>query len=469
MVKEYLDHLNIEYSFKTYEVEKSHLKKFFEFLTTNFPQIQKIRDLNNDVVIKFIQTQKEVINIRGTKNTNATINHRVQALEKMLKYHRDNGKYQIPDNVTTKYDYLREPKKYPKYESKEEIFRVIIAIKEALKDKKYEEEFQELCVLLILIDSGRRVHEVLTLKYNCLRKGRVVFHKCKHRKTTIPIVGETTLNAIRIAKEYSRKINKMIYSKYDQFKVRRLFPSKNTKGRTLLSRDSVDQLFKLIQIENSIVDNSGKPMYTLHDNKRNFVTNLLAAKVTPEEIAQYLNQNTNSLLPYEVNNEFAITTLKSVEERGLLIGESDSNQKSNEQNPILELIQNVDIVSRHKENLLHSINNTKDTVPLFLGICVDNTNVEVCGDLVCMACEEYRTDNIEEFEKYAIRLFRFIYQNRRHNSTKKIENQLYKALENIYLNIENTKIKDYEVKIKRLKKEARRRVENDKRAEDGAS
>lgn len=456
-LNEYADFLKGSHSHRTYVTEMSHLRAVLNYLYKFQPNINRLSDINNKVIVEFIKNQQEIINCFGRKNKNATINHRIQALQKMLMHFKRFGKYYITDNIITKYDYLREPKTYPKYIAKKDIFRVILAVKNAIKNEVYSSQLQELYIILVIIDTGRRISEVRHLKYNCLINGKVIFHKTKNGKPSYQTVGETTINAILKSKEYASKIKKQIYSDFDKQKIRRLFPSMKKLGRTLISGEAVSNVFKKIQIGNGIVDDKNDPLYTLHDNKRNFVTNMLAANVGPEEIAKHLNQNINTLLPYEVNNEIAIETLKIVQSKRLLLGESFDNRTNNEDenNEIIKLINNTDVVIRHKENLIQYINRPQDAFPLFMGMCTDNDNVDVCGDLVCMACETYKPENIDEFEKYAIKVLRYANEHKRFGNMKKVESQLFKALNNVYMGIENISHNSFKQKIKEIKREAK--------------
>ncbi|HYE83725.1 MAG TPA: tyrosine-type recombinase/integrase [Clostridia bacterium] len=449
-----------EYS--KYKYEKtivSHIRAFFNYLWDYFPDIDMIQKLNNRHIEAFIENQKTTINIRGKTNSSATINHRLEALDKMLEYYRTEYKLNIPV-VITKYDKLKEPMKYTKYESREDIFNLI----QAIANSDYGSEYiQHKMVLLILVDTGRRIHEVLCLKYDCYKDGQVYFHKTKNGFSGWQIVGETTINAIRVLKEaYANDIQTRIYSRIDKHKVRRLLPSKYYKGKSVLSYEAVSDFFNRIQIDNDIIDENGKPRYSLHDTKRNFVTCMLGAGVKPKEIADYLHQKANSLIPYEVNNEFAVKTLKSVETKGLLLGNSIYGNSQIEKNSaILELLKDVDIVTRHRVNLMTQINRPKSVMPLSLGSCTDYYSFSECGDLICIACDEFKADSLDDFIAYSKKMFRYVLSYKRDLKVNEIENKLLISLKKAYERMELNDKEAFESLIKKIKKSTKREMEAD--------
>lgn len=140
-----------------------------------------------------------------------------------------------------------------------------------------------------------------------------------------------------------------------------------------------------------------------------------AAGIKPERIAEFLCQEIDTLIPYEVSNQMAVETLKRVEEKGLLIGKSFNKTKKEEKNPILLLLDNFDVVQKNKENFIQKINNPKEAMSLSLGECMEPSNYDVCGDLFCMACDEYNPNNLEEAYEFGIKMMKFCYVNKRKN------------------------------------------------------
>lgn len=445
---------------RTISTELSHLREFFNFLNDCYPDISRFLNLNNSHIREFIKEQKSKINIQKKHNTNETINHRLEALRSMLNYYNNMGKYTTRKNIITKYDLLKETNTYPVYRSEKEIFKLINTV---INDKPTTDTHKQcrLC-LIILIDTGRRVHEVLCLNYNSLEGNNVYFHKTKQNEPTWQNVGEATINSIKeLKEEYARNIKSGIYSRYDNMTMRRLFPSYKYKGTAILSKDTVSRYFDKIQIENGLIDDKGEPIYTIHDNKDNFVSNLLGAGVSAEGIAKFLNQKTDSLLPYEVNNQAAVNTLKRVEEKGLLIGDSYNKDLEEDDSEIVSLLREVDVINRNKQNLILKINNPKEAMPLAMGYCTDYTNFEICGDLICLACDEFETDSYEEFLRYALKMYNYIYQFRRDEVVKSIEDRLLGALEKVYNKLDVTHKKEFKIVIREIKKEAREELKKD--------
>jgi len=445
-------------SINTINIELSHIRSFLNFLYEYYPEVNKFSMLDNEHVRQFIKEQKTKPNMFNRQNSNATINHRLQALKKMLNYLNSMDKFNIKQNVVTEYDMLREPKVYTKYRSEQEILETINAI----ANSKVEDKLQMQCklALIIMVDTRRRVSEVLNLRYDCYENGRVFFHKTKHNKPSWQVVGQATIDAIMKLKEYAKYIKTEIYSPDDNQKNRRLFPSAHDKGISVLSRDSVDRFFTKIQIDNKIVDKNGEAKFTLHDNKRNFIACMLNAGVSAESIAKFLNQETNSLIPYEVNNDKAIRTLKSVEEKGLLIGKNHYKSFEEKNNEILKLIKDVNVINRNKQNLIFRLNNPREIMPLAFGYCTDYTNFEICGDLICLACDEFQSDSLEDFAKYSLKMYKYIYQFKRDKIVKKIESKLLLSLEKVYNNIKAVNKEDFKTILRKIKKKAREEVKS---------
>jgi integrase len=459
-IEEYVKNLQSEKSIKSLRTVSSHLRTFFNFLYQEYPEVDQLSKLTNKHIEEFISNQKNLKNFMSKTNTSATINNRIYVIKQMLEFFRRRNKYNIPNNIISRYDTLKEPKTYTKSTSQSEILKLIKAIQSVDTHGKF---MQHKMALIILIDTGRRIHEVLSLELNCLRNGKVYFHKTKNNNPGWQIVGEATINAIRILKEYANNIKSPLYSYLDGKIKRRLFPSKYRKGISILSIDAVTDFFNKIQIENNIVDDNSKPKYSLHDNKRNFVSCMLEAGVEPQEISSFLKQNVNSLVPYEVNNQKAIETLKKIEQKGLLIGNSYHKEIKKYDNPITKLLEDIDVVTRNKNNLIFKINNTKETMPLALGNCTDNSNFEICGDLVCLACDEFKTDSLKDFRKYAIKMYKYIYTYKRNNRVKKIEEKLNKALRKVYVKLNLNGNKTFQDEIKEIKKIARRENKKDEK------
>lgn len=442
-----------------YRGELSHIRSFLEFLNNNYGNIDEISKLNNQHITKYLEFQKCETNIRGKKNDNNTINNRIKAINRMLKFLKSTGKYNIEHNIITKYDRLRETENFHRYVSEDEIAKLVYSILNANVEEKYE---QHRAILTILLDTGRRIHEVLVLDFNCYKDGQVFFHKTKKGESNWQEVGETTINAIRVLKKYASKINTPIYSKIDGLTIRRLVPSKHYKGRYIISKETISDYFEKFQIKHNIINEGGTHKYKLHDLKRIFVSSLTNAGVSPEATAKFLDQDVNNIVPYEISNALPISTLKKVEKKGLLIGGGYNNNVIAKESQIEATLNEIDIVTRNTINLISKINNPSETLPQFLGYCIDNTNYETCGDLICIACDEFTTDSLEEFTKYAKKMYRYIYSYKRKEFTRKIEKRLMETLEKCYYNIKGESQNDFYEVIREIKKNARKDAEDEK-------
>lgn len=189
---------------------------------------------------------------------------------------------------------------------------------------------------------------------------------------------------------------------------------------------------------------------------------MLAAGVKPEEISKFLRQDVDSLIPYEVNNEIAIETLKKVEKKGLLMGKSfQKNSAIQEGNPIIDLLKDVNVIERNKQNMILKINNPKEVLPLSPGSCVDYNNFEICGDLICLACDEFRSDSLDDFYSYATKVCKYIYKYKRDKQIIKFEKKLLVALEKAYGNLLLDKKESFDIVIKKVRKIAREELKND--------
>lgn len=153
----------------------------------------------------------------------------------MIDYLRISKKYEIPKNIISNYDKLKEPVKVYKYISKEQIIKLSDAIK-GINENKY---MQYKMVLILTLDTGRRIHEILCLEYDCLVGNIIYFDKTKQGERYQQVAGEASMKAILKLKEYAKKIERELYSQYDGRMCRRLFPSMYKNGLSILSEDSI--------------------------------------------------------------------------------------------------------------------------------------------------------------------------------------------------------------------------------------
>ncbi|WP_026881453.1 tyrosine-type recombinase/integrase [Clostridium akagii] len=426
LLLKYTEYLNSVHPYKTVKTEISHLKSFFNFIYENYYEVREIEELDCFHIEQYINFQKNVINIRGKKNEPSTINHRIESVNKFFCFLREKIGISIKNNIITNYDKQKEYINFPRYKSKKEINILIKAISEIDEEKRLQEKM----VLVLLLDTGRRIHEILTLQYNCLKNDSIFFHKLKQGKPIWQKVGKTSVAAVLKLKEYSRNINTEIYSELDGKRYRRLIPSIYSRAKNVLSIAQIRKFFVELQIKNNIIDKKGNPIFTLHDNKRNFVSNMEAAGVSPEDIAIILGQGMESLLPYEINNSLAIETLLSVEKKGILIGKQkksndDSYYNKNEQF-IIDCLSNNDIITKNKINLIEKLQDPKKAIPLPIGECLDIDSIQSCSIILCITCQEFRImckEDIEIFEEFCFKMYKYIYTFKRNKEIQNLEKE----------------------------------------------
>lgn len=464
-LNEYLEEYGNKISSRTLKVNRSHLMVFLNYIADNFSYIKSIEGITNKHIVSFIEYQRNTKNIRGDINSLGTINNRLEAVENLWNYFIEESKYKVSMNIVTIYDKVKETKKHAKYIKKDDYNKLI----EALKNITSEEYLQLRIIIVILLSTGRRINEVLALQYDCLNpingKTNIYFHALKHDKPPInrPISESCKILVLK-AKKIAKKYTIALECKKDNLVVKRLFPSIDRKGMTLLSDTTVRKLFYKFQIENGIINEKGKPVFKIHDIKDTFVSNMLALGYSVIEISKFLQQNIESLIPYEANNEMAMKTLKLAEEKGLLIGSSFSKEEITDidnnkiKSKIISILKDTDVVSRHKENLIYKISNKSEVMPLALGECTDISSITECGPLVCLTCNEILPEDINVVESYFLKLYKHIYTNKRKQEIKGIEKQLNNAYCNIYINKEKMSEKEMKKRINLIKKKAREEI-----------
>lgn len=462
--KRYLNNYLIEIlntkALKTFRSTKSHLKSFFDFMEAKFPCINKIEELNNEHIREYINYLKITETYFKKPISPATINARLEECAKFFSYIERNVISIDSLKIITKYDKVREHKTLPKYVSKKDVLRLLEAINK-IDEEKY---IQEKLIIILMVDTGRRFHEVRVLSHSCLKDGNFIyFHKTKTGSTLMQKVGVLSVKAVLKAQKICSNINKEIYSKDDNMKIRRLFPAIKDKFRIIVGKRSVEKLFKDIQIKSGIVDYNNKPLFTLHDNKRNFISNMESSGVTAAEIAKLLNQSIETIAQYEVRNDKAIKVLKKIEEKGTLIGKEKEGNIKIEEERIYGILNQQEIIQKNRLNLIEKIQNPKEVVPLPLGQCTQIENILFCGQVFCMACDNYTlvTDNDKEaFKQFCEKFYIHMYMYRRDERIKEI----HKKFEEITKKVLTTnKIVDeinFNKYINEIKKQSRMKVGN---------
>lgn len=459
VVNEYMKQCRDTKATKTFRAIKSHLKNFFDFMEDKFPEIDKFNELTNEHIREYIKYLKKTKSQRNEELSPGTINGRIEECKRLFNYVEQNITGIGTMNIITKYDRVKEYKSLPKYTSKSDVIRLIKAINE-IDEEKY---MQEKLIIILMVDTGRRFHEVRCLSFSCLQDDNYIFfHKTKKGVSIKQKVGDISVKVVLKAQKICKDIDKDIYSKADGLKIRRLFASKKNFYRTLVSEFSVAAVFKEIQIKNGIVDYKNEPLFALHDNKRNFISNMESAGVTATELAKLLDQNINTIAQYEVRNDKAIRILKKLEEKGALIGRECTSNNKLQKESLYNILNQKEIIERNKINLIEKVQNPKEVIPLPIGECTNIEDILLCGQLFCMACENYTLINDkdkEKFEEFCEKFFIHMYMYKKDDRLKEIRRKFEEISNNILINNNIVSASDLKKYANGIKKRARIKVE----------
>jgi integrase len=458
-VKEYLGEIRRTKAVKTFRAIKSHLKNFFDFMEEIFPHINKFEELKNIHIQEYIKHLRKTKTYLKKSITPATINARLEVCINFFDYVEKNIDDVKSLKIISKYDKVKEYKTLPKYTSKKDVLRLLEAINK-IDEEKY---IQEKLIIILMADTGRRFHEVRVLSFSCLMDDNFIyFHKTKVGVAVNQKVGILSVKAVLRAREICCDIDKEIYSKDDNIKIRRLFPSVKDKFKTIVGKKTIETLFKDIQIENGIVDSKGEQLFTLHDNKRNFISNMESSGVTAVEIAKLLDQSIDTIAQYEVRNDKAIMVLKNLEERGILIGKQEDCSERIEEERIYDILNQKEIIERNRINLIEKVQNPKEVIPLALGQCTQIENILICGQIFCMACENYilvTEYDKEEFQQFCEKFYIHMYMYRREERIKEIHKRFEEITKKVLITnnmVDEINFKKY---MNEIKKKSRMKVD----------
>ncbi|MBD7910043.1 tyrosine-type recombinase/integrase [Clostridium cibarium] len=455
----YLKEIKTQKAIKTFRATKSHLKNFFDFMENEFQDVNKFEKLSNNHIREYINYLNKTKTCRKKSISPSTINARIEECAKLFNYIEQNISDVKSIKIITKYDKVKEYKMLPKYVSKKDVERLLKAINK-IDEEKYP---QEKLIIILMVDTGRRVHEICSLSYNCLRDNNYIFfHKTKKGVSINQKVGDLSVKAVLNAQKICSTVDNEMYSKIDNLKIRRLFASKKNKFRSIVSNTLITRIFKEIQIENGIVDCKNEPLFSLHDNKRNFISNMESAGITAVGIAELLDQKINTIVQYEVRNDKAINTLKDLERKGILIGKREENIDKIEKENVYDLLNDKDIIKRNNINLIEKMQNPKQVIPLPLGQCTQIENAWICGQLYCMACENYTllSDKDKEgFGKFCEEFYIHMYLYRKDERIKEIRRKFEEISKNVLINNNIVDASSLKKHINSIKKKSRMKVE----------
>lgn len=459
ITNEYLLQVKNTKARKTLRATRSNLKNFFDFMQEKLSNINEFSEIKNRHIKMYVKYLQEKKTYRGQNISPSTINARLEELQKLFRYVEEHFEGVDSLNIISRYDKVKEYNNFPKLISKKDMLRLIRAIGE-IDEERY---LQEKLILILMLDTGRRFHEVRVLSYSCLQgDNHIFFHKTKTGGAINQKVGPTCINAVLNAQKLCNHINKEIFSKVDNKKVRRLFPSIKDKCRTIVGEKAVADVFRDIQVKSGIVDHNNKPLFTLHDNKRNFISNMESAGISAPQIAKLINQNIKTIAQYEVRNDKATQILKEIEEKKVLVGKYEEHANKIERENIFNVLSQNDIIERNKINLIEKIQNPKEVIPLPFGECTQIENIVLCGQLFCIACENYKlfTDNDkEQFERFCFKFYIHIYMYKKNEKLKEIYNKFEQICKNVLINNNMIDTSNYKKYVNSIKKRARNEVE----------
>ena len=434
---------------KTCMTIKSHLKNFFDFLYKYYPKINQFNMLENKHIKEFCRVREEIDGV-----SNATINHGLDALKNFLYYVDNNSKLKLSvSDIITSYDKFKEYTTSVVYISKVDSKRLIKAIEKI--DSKYR---QEKLILYMLFITGRRFHEIQLLGYDCIDLDFLYIEKTKKGKKHKVKIDDLTIKFIKEAQRIVSQFDKPLFSPKDGMNKRRLFASEKNYFKNIVSDGSVKKVLKRAQIENGIINSKGEVLFTVHDLKRIAISNLESCGINIHDIAKLLDQSIETICRYESRNDLAFKTLKRVEEKGSLIGESDDEKLDGKKEYIRELIESVDILKRNEYNLQAKLQEPENMIPLFLGSCTDIESIDACGSLFCATCKNFVftcEDDVMKFEVFCQKFYR---QQIRLRKVRKVSDMYKEAEQNIKkvmkekLNMSDLEIKK---KINKIKKEVK--------------
>jgi recombinational DNA repair protein (RecF pathway) len=66
-------------------------------------------------------------------------------------------------------------------------------------------------------------------------------------------------------------------------------------------------------------------------------------------------------------------------------------------------------------------------MPMFFATCTDNENINLYGEILCLACDEFKPTSIEDLDLFALKVFKHLNMYRRHQEIKHTEGEIIKA------------------------------------------
>lgn len=249
-IKNYINYLKLNFSDGTVRCNNNHLKHFLNYCNNN--DLISAEDINYDELVNYIVYQKKTC-----KNT--TINKRLGMIKRMLKFNdikiKDIDKIKkLKEDINT-FDLIQDNDFY-------KIYNYILDLSEQHNNLMYK------CLILLLIDTGARVNEIINIKINNIdlfnqeilltltktKQDRIVYFRSKSKELINNIIKQKNKSQYLLYNRLrDRQINyddvKYIFNKikYD-LNIKKLHPHmfRHTLATKLIENDA--DLFSVMKI-----------------------------------------------------------------------------------------------------------------------------------------------------------------------------------------------------------------------------
>lgn len=287
-------------------------------------------------------------------------------------------------------------------------------------------QFRMRRILLLQLETGKRISELCILKRDCLRKNKygdthVKFHKTKNGKSSTSPLSSEGIKWIKqlqaVAPSTPIAIETKVYSWGDDLIEYRLVSSNFGNP---LDKDSVNLFLKNLQKKIWKSKNPNGQEFTTHDMRRMCATYLKLKGFNNEEIKNRLGQsNLQSQIPYQLTHPHShVEHFETIYEQGLWDIEDNSTSEEDsttfslnevlhqsskyidiniDENPVLTLFEKVqhivNTLDLPNDRYIHE-NDINSGFPIGPHNCSANMNVKCHHtELKCFSCRFYKPDS----------------------------------------------------------------------------
>lgn len=407
-------HLELTKAHGTVEGKRKNTRLFLNWLSAEHPEIEHLAQLERAHIKEYISYLDDYVKPDGDGLVPETRNGRLREVAQWFEWlGRSHPALAPGGRLVSPYDTVRETGRLPRQIPKSEA-RLLFRAINSLEDSSW---FRPKMALIILADSGQRLHEVLHLAYKPLVRSSapsgwdIVFHKRKGQGSFQTPANPLTVQCVRILQEHFQGVTSTIPSKLDGRDIRRLFPGDLLAG--VLTHTTVYEAMHEAQRRVGLLDEDGDPKYTPHDLRRIFVSGLLDQGVPYHEIAKLVgHKNPQSLIAYEDENPKATRVYVAAAESGILTGPLPEAVQAEQQTgrdllskELIDLLRDIDVRQRHHANMQRLQENEAEAWPVYTGHCVGGGALTCfADDLTCLGCRkltEVKQDQVDEYLKRA--------------------------------------------------------------------